>query len=183
MNAAQSDGAAFGGTDRRWSSAEACHPLLAIARAKHANPVVLLDELDKSATRTDYGRLWDCVLGFLEIETARAYPDPALYASLDLSHISYIATANTLDGLPAHLLDRFRIAEFPKPSARDLERILPGVVADLARERNLDVRWITPLSGSEQRIVAASWQGGSVRLLRRLVEALLRHREAKAPRN
>jgi hypothetical protein len=34
-------------------------PFLAIGQAKHANPLVLLDELEKAGTRSDYGRLWD----------------------------------------------------------------------------------------------------------------------------
>ena len=96
----RADGAVFGGTDRRWHTAEPCHPFLAVAQAKVGNPIVLLDELEKAGTRSDYGRLWDCLLAFLEPETSCRYPDPALQVSLDLSQISYIATANTLDPLP-----------------------------------------------------------------------------------
>jgi ATP-dependent Lon protease len=51
----RADGAVFGGTDRRWSSAEPCHPFLAVARGKIANPLVLIDEIEKAATRSDYG--------------------------------------------------------------------------------------------------------------------------------
>ena len=71
------DGAVFAGTDKRWYAAEPCHPFLAIARAKQANPIVLIDELEKAGTRNDYGRFWDCLLAFLEPETASRYPDPA----------------------------------------------------------------------------------------------------------
>jgi hypothetical protein len=39
---------------------ECHHPFLAIARARHANPIILLDELEKTqaGTRADGGRLW-----------------------------------------------------------------------------------------------------------------------------
>ena len=47
-DASRSDGAVFAGTDKRWYSAEPCHPFLAIARAKHGNPIVLIDELEKA---------------------------------------------------------------------------------------------------------------------------------------
>jgi ATP-dependent Lon protease len=60
---------------------------------------------------------------------------------------------------------------------------LPNVIADIALERDLDSRWIAPLSPSEEKLVRAYWQGGSVRLLRRLVETLMRNREAEAIRN
>jgi ATP-dependent Lon protease len=181
-DASRSDGAVFGGTDKRWHSAEPCHPLLAIAQAGHANPMVLIDEADKAGTRADYGRFWDCLLGFLEPETAARYPDPALQAKLDLSHVSYVATANTLDPLPHPLRDRFRIVTFPNPRKGDLDALLPAVVADLMKERGLDERWVAPLSGDEQELVSAHWPGGSVRRLRRIVDAVLHARDTTAVR-
>ncbi|NGX94589.1 MAG: AAA family ATPase [Candidatus Afipia apatlaquensis] len=182
-DASRSDGAVFGGTDRRWYSAEPCHPFLAIGQGKHANPMVLLDELEKAGTRSDYGRLWDCLLGFLEPETNCRYPDPALQVTLDLSQVSYIATANSLDPLPSPIRDRFRVITFPKPAAGDLDALLPAVIADLGRERGLDHRWVIPLDGVERSAVAAHWRDGSVRRLRRLVEAILRERDLRAARN
>jgi ATP-dependent Lon protease len=182
-DASRSDGAVFGGTDRRWYSAEPCHPFLAVAQGKIANPLVLIDEVDKAATRSDYGRLWDCLLGFLEPETNARYPDPALQTNLDLSQVSYIATANSLDPLPSPIRDRFRVVQFPKPTANDLEALLPAVMADLARERRLDQCWLPPLDGMERAAVAKYWRGGSVRRLRRIVEAILRERDLSAARN
>jgi ATP-dependent Lon protease len=179
----RSDGAVFGGTDRRWYSAEPCHPFLAIARAKVANPLVLIDEIEKAGTRSDYGRLWDCLLGFLESETSVRYPDPALQTNLDLSHISFVATANSLDPLPSPIRDRFRVVTFPKPNADDLDALLPAVIADLAKERGLDANWVVPLDGIEHTAVERYWRGGSVRRLRRVVEAVLRGRDLRATRN
>jgi ATP-dependent Lon protease len=182
-DASRSDGAVFGGTDKRWYTAEPAHPFLAIARAKHANPMVLIDEIEKAATRTDYGRFWDCLLGFLEPETAARYPDPALQSNIDLSHVSFVSTANALDPLPGPLRDRFRIVTFPKPDAGDLDALLPAIIADLASERGLDSRWVEPLAGYERDAVAAHWRGGSVRRLRRVVEVVLRARDKTAVRN
>ncbi|SFJ32568.1 AAA family ATPase [Bradyrhizobium sp. cf659] len=182
-DASRSDGAMFGGTDRRWYSAEPCHPFLAVAQGRIANPLVLIDEVEKAATRSDYGRLWDCLLGFLEVETNCRYPDPALQTNLDLSKVSYIATANRLDPLPSPIRDRFRIVTFPKPTAKDLDALLPAVIADLAKERGLDQSWVTPLDGVEREAVAKHWPGGSVRRLRRVVEAVLRERDVHASRN
>jgi hypothetical protein len=180
-DASRSDGAVFAGTDKRWYSAEPCHPLLAINRARHANPIVLLDELEKAGTRTDYGRLWDCLLGFLEPETNSRYPDPALQVELDLSHVSYLATANSIDLLPSPLRDRFRIIAFPKPTRDHLEALLPSLIADFAHQH--DARWISPLDGTERAAIEDCWAGGSVRRLRRIVEAVLRDRDARATRN
>jgi ATP-dependent Lon protease len=187
-DASRSD-AVFAGTDRRWSSAEPCHPFLAIARARHANPMILLDELEKAGgmgagSRVDgVGRLWDCLLGLLEAETSIRYPDPFFQSNVDLSQISYVATANTVAGLPRPLLDRFRVLSLSLPSREHLNALLPAVIVDLARDRGVDANWITPLDGDEQAAISSAWNGGSVRNLRRLVEVILRDRDANATRN
>jgi ATP-dependent Lon protease len=182
-DASQCDGAVFAGTSRRWHSAEPCHPFLAVVQGKIANPLVLIDELDKAASRSDYGRLWDALLGFLEMETNTRYPDPALQTNLDLSQVSYVATANRLDPLPSPIRDRFRMVTFPKPAAEDLDALLPAVLADLARERGLDRNWLPPLAGMQRVAVAQLWRGGSVRRLYRIVEAVLRERDANTLKN
>src|SRR5260370_17736211 len=143
----------------------------------------MIDEIEKAGTRSDYGRLWDCLLGFLEPETNARYPDPALQTTLDLSQVSYVATANSPDPLPSPIRDRFRLVTFPKPTGNDLDALLPAVTAHLARERGLDQSWIPPLDGIERAAVAQHWHGGSVRRLRRIVEAILRERDVRAARN
>lgn len=183
VDASQSDGAVLGGTDRRWHSAECSHPLLAIARGRTANPLVLLDELEKAGTRSDYGRLWDCLLGLLEPETSSRYPDPALQIPLDLSQVNYIATANTIAPLPAPLRDRFRIVAFPKPTFDDLDALLPGLIKNLAIERGVDSRWIAPLDATERATIAKAWPGGSIRRLHRILEAILLARDRATPRH
>lgn len=175
VDAAQADGSVLGGTDRRWHSAECCHPLPAIARGRIANPLITIDELEKAATRTDYGRLWDCLLGLIEPETSGRYPDPALQIPLDLSHVNYIATANSIDPLPAPVRDRFRIVTFPKPALNELDALLPTLIQTLALERGLDIRWITPLDAIERAAIAKAWPGGSVRKLQGLVTRGLRN--------
>jgi ATP-dependent Lon protease len=182
-DAAQSDGNSFAGTDRRWHSAEPCHPLLAIARGGNANPMILIDEIEKAGTRSDYGRLWDCLLGLLEPETSARYPDPALQIPLDLSHVSYVATANTPDPIPSPLRDRFRIISFPKPTLDDLDALLPGLIESLAADRGLDRRWTAPVDTDERAVIARAWRGGSVRRLRRILEATLRTRDQSARRH
>jgi hypothetical protein len=177
----RADGNTFGGTDRRWYSVEPCHPFLAVSRGRVANPLVLVDEVDKAATRTDHGRLWDALLPFLERETASAYPDPALQVDLDLSAVSFVMTANSIDGLPAPLVDRCRGIAFPEPTAADLVSLLPALLRDHARDADLDARWVEPLTIEERGIVARRWRGGSVRRLRGVVDAVLRGRERMRP--
>jgi len=183
VDASVTDGSMIGGTARRWNSTEPCHPFLAIARVGFANPLILLDELEKAATRSDYGRLWDSLLGLLEVETASQYPDPALQTTVDVSHVSYLATANGVEPLPGPLRDRFRILAFPTPSANDLQALLPPLIEAYAVERGQDSRWMDPFNAEEIDAVAANWKGGSVRRLQRFVEGVLHARETSASRH
>jgi ATP-dependent Lon protease len=182
-DASQCDGAAFAGTSRRWHSSEPCHPFLAVAQGKIANPLILIDEIEKAATRTDYGRLWDCLLAFLERETSARYPDPSLQVNLDLSQVGYVATANRLDPLPSPIRERFRVVMFPRPSSKDLGALLPTIIHDLTKERGLEKTWETPLDEIEYAAVARRWRGGSVRRLRRIVEAVFNARDLRAVRH
>jgi len=178
------DGASFlGGTDRRWSSAEPSHAVMAMNRFGIGNPMLLVDEIEKAPTRTDYGRLWDTLLVMMEPATARNYMDPAFQVEVDLSHISWLATANRVETLPGPLLDRMRVIAVPAPRRADLGALLPAVLAGIARNQGIDARFLPPLDGEEGRALEAAWRGGSVRQLTRLVEAILALRGTDAPRH
>jgi ATPase family associated with various cellular activities (AAA) len=178
-----SDGAVFAGTDRRWYSAEPCHPFLAMSRGKQANPLVLLDELEKAPTRQDYGRLWDSLLPFLDPGSNKAIQDKCLQVPVDASQINFIATANRIDALPWPLRDRLRIIAFPEPTPAFLPALIPPLLADLATSRALDQRFIEPLTEEDHAFIAQRWKGGSVRRLARLLEAIINARERAMPKH
>lgn len=171
-------GASFGGTERRWYSTEPNRPFMACARFGTANPLVLVDEVDKAPTRSDYGRLWDAMLQFLEPETAGRFMDPCLQVEMDLSHVSIIATANDVKRMPSPLLDRFSaIVEIPAPGREHLVPLSRHLAADIARSRGWDERFVPPFDGAELAVMAKAWGGGSVRRLRRIAETVVRGRE------
>lgn len=178
FDAAGSSDNAFGGTPRRWSSGEHCVPLEAIRRYEIANPIVLVDEIDKAGKSRHNGSLAESLMPFLEQETSRNFPDPFIQSDVDLSHVSYILAANKDEDLPAPLKDRVRILRLPRPTIEHLPALARGIVADVARERGGDVRWWPPLDEDEIDIAGRLWLGGSVRRLRTVVERILAYREA-----
>lgn len=183
VDAGRESASTFGGCERRWNTGEPCHPLTAVAQAGHANPAILLDELEKAGTGTTNGRLWDALLGFLETENAARYPDPYLQTSLDLSQVCYLATANRRAGLPDPLLDRFRIIEFPTPTAKHLPSLLSAIIATVAEDEGLGMEWIEPMNGDELAAIEGTWTDGSLRSLKRIVQGVFAARDLAALRN
>ncbi|SEP07482.1 ATPase family associated with various cellular activities (AAA) [Methylobacterium sp. UNC300MFChir4.1] len=182
VDATRDAGASLGGLDRRWATSEPAHPIMAVARTGSANPLMQIDELEKSATRSDHGRLWDALLSMLEPETARTYQDPCFQTETDISRVSWLATGNEIGNLPAPLLDRLRVLEMPAPSHADLDALLEPVLVGIAADHGLAPAFIAPLDGEEIALLRRSWRGGSVRRLIRLVEAVVNARETLAVR-
>ncbi|MBE7199644.1 MAG: AAA family ATPase [Parafilimonas terrae] len=177
VDATGDSGASIAGTERRWWSTEPCRPFMAIARHRHANPFLLVDEIDKAPTRSDYGRVWDALLQLVEQENASRYPDPSLQQDIDIHWVSIVCLANDAGRLPGPLLDRFRVIRFPEPGPQHLEALVASSLAEIALERGLHPRFLPPPDGVELRALRRRWRGGSVRRLRRAVEAVLRARE------
>jgi hypothetical protein len=164
---------ALAGTPRRWSTGEPSLPVALVKRWLTASPGIVLDEVEKVATSRYNGNLLDALLGLLEPRSSSAWHDPYIEAPVDLSNVLWLATANSLDGIPGPLRDRCRILAFPEPGAEHLETIAAALTRKAATVNGLDARWTPPLVPEEFDALRQFWKGGSVRRLARLVEGVL----------
>lgn len=122
------ENSALVGLDKHWGNTH--HGILfeQLCLGKWANPVILLEELDKTHRYSDHNPL-DALHTLLEPSTAGAVRDLSLEFVFDASLVTYVATANELSTIPDSLQSRFEIFEIGFPSAEQAIQIARQVVA------------------------------------------------------
>lgn len=98
MAAGSSDSMYLKGVARGWSTARPGAVAQLIATSRIANPLILVDEIDKASRETRNGSILDVLLQMLEPSTASSYLDECLQVPCDFSWVSWIATCNQLGG-------------------------------------------------------------------------------------
>lgn len=172
------DSATFRGASRKWSTTAPSFPLTAIAGRKKSNLVIILDEIEKAARGRHNGNILDVLLGMIEETTAKTWYDPHIEAPINLSHINWLASANTLDGLPEPLLDRFNVSVMDSPGLEHGEALVRSIAGE-----------IDPLGGAsdfdynEIQSISRTWGGGSIRRLRKIMDKYMFERARVMPRH
>ena len=118
------------GSDKHWSNAEPgmLHKLILLG--EHANPVIVLDELDKTNAGSTY-RPANALHAVLELVTARMLRDKSIDLAFDASYAVYVATANRLSTIDASLLSRFELFHIEPPDARGSVSIARSIGRDM----------------------------------------------------
>jgi hypothetical protein len=126
IDAASSGTFALTGVEKGWGSAGPGVVTRSVLSGKTRNPLIVIDELEKGGG--DVGTtgglrvpgMHSSLLSLLEPSTAKRWRCPFYQVEFDLSEVSFIMTANGLNGIPAPLLSRLHVIKLGHLSADDL---------------------------------------------------------------
>jgi ATP-dependent Lon protease len=105
-----------------------------------ACPAILVDEIDKASVLSHADRPSDVWHQLLEPENAQRFRDSFLGLDLRADYIFWLATANSLEKLPATVLDRCLVISIDPPSPEASRVIAEKVFAAFARDRGYQKR-------------------------------------------
>lgn len=130
------------GTEKGWGTAQAGIPVETILATKVANPIMVVDEMDKAGTAYRMSgastSLTTSMLQMLEPGTARHFECAYLRVPLDMSRVVWIMTANEIERVPAPLRDRARVFILPKLSGDDALAHFDQLTAECDERQALD---------------------------------------------
>jgi ATP-dependent Lon protease len=102
------------GASSQWKSAKTGKVFDVLVKGRYANPVVLVDELDKAGGDGQYDPL-GALYTLLERDTAKEFVDEFAEIPIDASSVVWICTANDASSVPEPLLSRMNVFSIPAP--------------------------------------------------------------------
>ena len=118
------------GASAQWNNARPGKVAQALIEGEYANPVVVLDELDKAGGDHRYDPM-GALYTLLERDTAASFKDEFIDVDMDASHILWIATANDDSSIPEPILNRMNVYAIERPDHEGSRRIAMAVYREI----------------------------------------------------
>ncbi|WP_406721594.1 AAA family ATPase [Thioclava litoralis] len=168
---ATGENASFGliGSQRGWSNAGPGRLVGLMLMRQVANPLVIIDEIEKSGEPTsNKGRAFslpNALLPLLEDVSSCRWNCPYFQNQFDMSFVNWVFTSNSLRGLPEPLLTRIRVVSVPSPTQGQIN----DLVLREAEKRQLS----PPITASITTALAAAFGAGqqiNIRTVKRMLD-------------
>jgi ATP-dependent Lon protease len=118
------------GASSQWKNAKPGKVFDTFLNGDYANPVIVVDELDKASADGQYDPL-GALYELLEIETASRFVDEFVELPIDASGAVWLATANDAARIPEPLLSRLNVYEIEPPDAEGSARIAATIYREI----------------------------------------------------
>src|SRR5215510_1323946 len=118
------------GASSQWKNAKPGKVFDTFLNGEYANPVIVVDELDKASTDGQYDPL-GALYELLEQETATRFIDEFVELPIDASGAVWLATANDAARIPEPLLNRLAVYQIEAPDAEGAARIARTIYGEI----------------------------------------------------
>ncbi len=103
------------GSSSQWKGAKPGKVFESLVEGQYANPVIVVDEIDKASADAQYDPL-GALYSLLEHDTASAFVDEFADIAIDASQVLWITTANSARNIPDPILNRMNVFEILPPT-------------------------------------------------------------------
>jgi ATP-dependent Lon protease len=118
------------GASSQWKNAKPGKVFDTFLNGDYANPVIVVDEMDKTSGDGQYDPL-GALYELLESKTATRFVDEFAEVPIDASGAVWIATANDSARIPEPLLSRMSVYEIDAPDAEGSARIAASIYSEI----------------------------------------------------
>lgn len=118
------------GASSQWKNAKPGKVFDTFLHGDYANPVMVVDELDKTSADGQYDPL-GALYSLLEIQTATRFVDEFVELPIDASGAVWFATANDAAQIPEPILNRMNVYEIEVPDAEGAARIAGAIYREI----------------------------------------------------
>jgi ATP-dependent Lon protease len=118
------------GASSQWKNAKPGKVFDTFLNGDYANPVIVVDELDKASGDGQYDPL-GALYELLEVNTATRFVDEFVEVPIDASGAVWLATANDASLVPEPLLNRLSVYEIEAPDAEGSARIAATIYTEI----------------------------------------------------
>lgn len=128
------------GSSSQWKGAKPGKVFEALVDGQYANPVIVVDEIDKASCDAQYDPL-GALYSLLEHDTAQNFVDEFAEVAIDASQVIWITTANDERAIPEPILNRMNVYEVEPPSPEAARQIARGLYQSICSEHGWGERF------------------------------------------
>ena len=128
------------GASSQWKGAKPGKVFEALVDGQYANPVIVVDEIDKASAEAQYDPLGS-LYSLLEHDTARTFMDEFAEVAIDASQVIWILTANDERSIPEPILNRMNVFEIDAPTHEQARTIARNLYRSIRAEHGWGQRF------------------------------------------